>query len=356
MSSGNEHLQRSYGSYQRSKRIVLLAEVLLLLLLVLVSLSLGAVRIPISATVRALFAPDTISFQYAAIIREIRLPQTLSALAAGAGLAAAGSVMQVILQNPLGSPYTLGVSHAAAFGAACSVMFLGTGVAVGGDSGIIELLYPYKTMLCALLFALMASALIVLLSHIKRTSSEVMILAGVTIGALCTAGTMFLQYFADDIQLAAMVFWTFGDVGRVNWQELTMITVVTVPSILYFHMHRWSYNALSMGDETARGLGVPTERLRLTGMGAASLLTSVIIACVGVIGFVGLVAPHIARKVVGEDQRFSLAASVLTGGILLLASDLAARLILAPRVLPVAILTAFLGAPVFILLLIRGYR
>jgi iron complex transport system permease protein len=182
-----------------------------------------------------------------------------------------------------------------------------------------------------------------------------MVLAGVAIGSLFTAGTMFLQYFADDNQLAAVVFWSFGDVGRADWSELIFMGVVTIVCSLYFIINMWNYNAIDAGDETAKGLGVNVERIRLVGMVVSSFLSAIIVSFLGVIGFVGLVCPHITRRLIGDDHRFLIPGTIVCGGILLLASDTAARLILAPHILPVAILTAFMGAPVFIYLLIRGY-
>ena len=152
------------------------------------------------------------------------------------------------------------------------------------------------------------------------------------------------------------MFWTFGDVGRANWTELYVVTAVTAVSSLYFLAHAWSYNAVDSGDETAKGLGVRVERLRLTGMLVASMVTAVIVAFLGIIGFVGLVCPHIVRRLIGGDHRFLLPATLAVGSILLLASDTAARVMLTPHLVPVSILTAFMGAPVFIYLLVRGYR
>jgi iron complex transport system permease protein len=182
-----------------------------------------------------------------------------------------------------------------------------------------------------------------------------MVLAGVAIGSLFTAGTMFLQYFADDVQLAAVVFWTFGDVGRADWSELIFMGILTIICSAYFIMNMWNYNAIDAGDETAKGLGVNVERIRLLGMVISSFLSAVIVSFLGVIGFVGLVCPHITRRIIGDDNRFLIPGTLVCGAILLLASDTAARLILAPHILPVAILTAFMGAPVFIYLLIRGH-
>jgi iron complex transport system permease protein len=197
---------------------------------------------------------------------------------------------------------------------------------------------------------------ILLISSIRGASPEVMVLAGVALSSLFTAGTAFLQYFADDTQLAAVVFWTFGDVGRVNWSELEIMTGVVLLAIIFFIANSWNYNAIDAGDETAKGLGVNVERIRLIGMVAAALVSAVIVSFLGVIGFIGLVCPHMVRRVIGDDQRYLIPGSTIFGGLLLLASDTAARLIISPYVLPVSILTAFMGAPVFIYLLLKGYK
>ena len=284
------------------------------------------------------------------------IPQALAARVAGAGLSVAGVVMQSILRNPIASPFTLGVSNAGAFGAAVSVVVLGTGKVQSTVADAIIINNPYMTTMVAFLFCLLATGVILLISKIRGTSPEVMVLAGVALSSLFTAGTMFLQYFADDTQLAAVVFWTFGDVGRVNWLELEIMTGVVLLAILFFIVNSWNYNAIDAGDETAKGLGVNVERIRLTGMVIAALVSAVIVAFLGVIGFVGLICPHMVRRVIGDDQKYLIPGSTLFGGILLLVSDTAARLIISPYVLPVSVLTAFMGAPAFIYLLLRGYK
>ncbi|KQC04188.1 MAG: iron ABC transporter permease [Methanoculleus sp. SDB] len=345
----------AYRAYTGRKISWCIGGILLLILLLVVSISVGACRIPVDDVVRALVGFETLP-KWRVIVWNIRLPQALTAVVAGAGLAVSGAAMQSILRNPLGSPFTLGISHAAAFGAAFSVIVLGTGTmhSTGADAVVLD--NPYITTIIAFLFCMIATGIILLIANIRGASPEVMVLAGVAIGSLFTAGTMFLQYFADDVQLAAVVFWTFGDVGRADWSELGLLSVVTLAAIIYFTCHRWNYNAIDAGDETAKGLGVRVERVRLFGMLAASLVTAVTIAFLGIIGFVGLVCPHMVRRVIGDDHRFLIPGSCIAGGVLLLASDTAARLMLAPHILPVAILTAFLGAPVFIWLLLRGYR
>lgn len=348
-------LPADYLRHVNRKRLIIAGSGLLLAAALVGAVSCGAVSIPLNDVWQALTGA-AVSKRWEAIIWSIRLPQALAAVVAGAGLAVAGVVMQSVLRNPLGSPFTLGISHAAAFGAALSVMLLDTGAmhSTGADAVVIN--NPYATTTAAFTASLLATFAIIAISRIRRASPEAMILAGVALGALFTAGTMFLQYFADDVQLAAMVFWTFGDTARASWPELGIMGVVTLLGLLYFLVNRWNYNAVDAGDETATSLGVRVQRVRILGMLTASLITAVIVSFLGIIGFVGLVCPHMMRRIVGDDHRFLLPASMLCGGLLLLASDTAARLMLAPHVLPVSVLTAFLGAPAFLYLIIRGYR
>ncbi|TVM17715.1 iron ABC transporter permease [Oceanidesulfovibrio indonesiensis] len=319
----------------------------------LVAISLGAANVPVEAVAKSLLGLATAP-RIDAIVWNIRLPQALASIVAGAGLAVSGAAMQSILRNPLGSPFTLGISHAAAFGAAFSVMLLSGGVMSSTTVNAVTITSPLVTTAAAFAFSLIAAGVIIAVSRLRGATPEIMVLTGVALGALFTAGTMFLQFFADDVQLAAIVFWSFGDTARASWQELGFITTVTVCASLYFLAHGWSYNAIDAGDETAKGLGVRVERVRLVGMLVASALTAVIISFLGIIGFVGLVVPHMVRRVIGSDHRFLLPATIIGGGLLLLVSDTAARLILAPHVLPVSVLTAFMGAPLFIWLIIRG--
>lgn len=353
MHFGNGCIPESYTRYMRRKVLFIAVLCILLSFTLLCALSLGAVSIPFHDVLQSLMGVATTP-RHDLIIWNIRLPQALCAMLAGAGLSIAGAVMQSILRNPLGSPFTLGISHAAAFGAALSVMLLDSGVVASKAAGSISIINPYLTTCAAFIASLVASGIIVMVSRLRSTSSETMILTGVALSALFTAGTMFLQYFADDVQLAAMIFWTFGDTARASWSEISIITTVTLATCIYFLCNAWSYNAIDAGDETARALGVPVDRVRIIGMLASSLLTAVTIAYLGIIGFVGLVVPHMVRSRIGADHRFLLPACLVGGAVLLLAADTVARLMLAPHVLPVSILTAFMGAPVFIALIIRG--
>ena len=348
-----------YLAYVRRKYFWIMGGLLLLFFMLVYSISVGAVEIPFYKVIQTLLGQEPVTKSDENIWRivwNIRLPQALAAIVAGAGLSVAGVVMQSILRNPIASPFTLGVSNAGAFGAAVSVVVLGTGKVQSTVADAIIINNPYMTTMVAFLFCLLATGVILLISKIRGTSPEVMVLAGVALSSLFTAGTMFLQYFADDTQLAAVVFWTFGDVGRVNWLELEIMTGVVLLAILFFIVNSWNYNAIDAGDETAKGLGVNVERIRLTSMVISALVSAVIVAFLGVIGFIGLICPHMVRRVIGDDQKYLIPGSTLFGGILLLVSDTAARLIISPYVLPVSVLTAFMGAPAFIYLLLRGYK
>lgn len=320
-----------------------------LVVAILLAVAIGPVFVPLERVVSVLLTGGTGTA--AAIVWNIRLPRALSALVAGFGLAIAGAAMQNVLRNPLGAPYTLGISQAAAFGAAFSIVAFGTG-SVGSNA--ISISAPHVTTIAAFGGAMVSTGVILALVKFKRASPETMILSGVALGSLFTAGITTIQYFASDVEVAAIVYWTFGDVGRSTWANLALMVGVVVPISGYFLYHSWEFNALDAGAETAKSLGVNVESLRIRGMTLASLATAVIISFVGIIGFVGLVAPHMVRKVIGGDERYLLPASGIIGALLLVSADTVARTILAPIILPVGILTSFLGAPLFLYLVMRG--
>ncbi len=355
MSNSERDIASRYREHTGRKRTYIIAGLILLFVAAVLSISRGSVDIPPLDVVRTL-AGYSVSTTWDSIIWNVRLPQVLTAIAAGAGLAVTGVVMQSILRNPLGSPFTLGISNAAAFGAAFSVIILGSGSSSSMLGDAVTINNPYVTSVAAFVFAMLVTLVILAFSKIRGTSPEVMILVGVAMGSLFTAGTMFLQYFADDVQLASIVFWTFGDTSRASWEELGLITAIVAASIIYFTFNRWKYNAIDAGDETAKGLGVNVERIRFWGMLWASLVTSIIVAFLGVIGFVGLICPHMARRIIGDDHRFLITGSIVVGALLLLCADTTARLMMQPYQLPVAVLTSFLGAPTFIYLILKGRR
>ncbi|MFA7621089.1 MAG: iron ABC transporter permease [Aminobacteriaceae bacterium] len=343
-----------YEQHIRRKRFVLLVLTGLCALMMVLSISRGAVPIPPLEVLRALTGGGEARWRM--IILGIRLPQAFAAMLAGGALSLAGVAMQSVLRNPLGSPFTLGISNAAAFGAAFSIIVLGTGSMQSSAVNAVTIVNPWLTTGAAFAAALACMTVVLAIASVTKGTPDVMVLAGVALSSLFTAGTMFLQYFADDSQLAATVFWTFGDVSRASWRDIPIMGGLLLASFCLFFARRFDLNAIDSGDETALSLGVPASRIRLEAMIVSSLLASVTVALLGVIGFVGLVCPHMLRRFLGSDHRFLIPGSVLAGALLLLAADTGARLAFAPRTLPVSVFTAFLGAPVFLALIARRRR
>ncbi len=333
-----------------SKQILLLTLVLfvLIILAAVYSIFVGAARLEFSDLIKVIFQGERGMIYN--IIWNIRLPAVLTALTAGMGLALAGVVMQSILKNPLASPFTLGISHAAAFGAAFAIVVI--------DLSKLPFLSflegLYLPAISAFVFSQLAVIIVLTISASQRASRESIVLAGIALSSLFTAGTTALEFFADDLELASVIYWTFGDPGRTNWTQFLIILTVLCLSLIYFIYQGWNYGVLNAGDELAASLGVDSRRLRLFAMTVSSVLTAVIISFVGVIGFIGLVTPHMIRKIAAGNQRQLFLNSALAGGLLLIIADNLARTVFRPVVLPVGVLTAFLGAPLFIYLIVKG--
>ncbi len=348
----SKNITEKYKQLNRKKTMLGFGLLVFLLLFSVYSLSIGSYPLSFNQIYKALVGYEDNSASL--IIWNIRLPRILAAMIAGISLAVSGAVMQCTLRNPLASPYTIGISHGAMFGAAFAIISYNMG---GAEStGKIFINSPYLITIFAFLGALLAVFVIILLAKLRKFTPEAMILAGIAMGSLFSAGTMVIQYFANDLQLAAMVYWAFGDLGRPHWVEVGIMGVIMIFSFTYFFYKRWDYNALESGEESAKSLGVNTEKTRLAGMLIASLLVSVNVAFLGIIGFVGLICPHLVRIFIGGDYRFLIPISALVGAILLLVSDTIARTIISPIVLPVGILTSFMGAPLFLYLLVKMYK
>jgi iron complex transport system permease protein len=348
---GSNRISKTYRGFVKRKRLFVIAGLVVLVVCVIIAAQNGPIKIPFLDVIRDIFTFNTNGT--GGVIWNIRMVRIIGALLAGAGLAVAGVVMQCILRNPLASPFTLGISSASAFGASFAIIFLGAGSSM---SAIVSINNPYVTTLCAFLFSLLATGAILLLTRVTRVSSETMILAGVAISVMFSAGLSFMQYIATDSQLGNIVAWTFGDLGKATWSWNTLILLVLLPAVFYFFYKRWDYNALDAGEDTAKGLGVNTERERIIGMMLSSVLSAFIVSFFGIIAFVGLLGPHIARMIIGSDHRYLIPLSIILGSIILIIADGVGQVILYPSVIPVGIITSMLGGPLFIYLLIRRYR
>jgi iron complex transport system permease protein len=324
----------------RRKKLLLLSLLGVTCVAGLYAVTQGAYEIPLLKLLRSLAGQA--EGASTVVVWKIRLPRIAASLVVGWGLAQAGLLIQTLLRNPLGSPSTLGISQGAAFGASLAIIVLGgrlVSVATFAFAG-----------------AMGATAVIILLGRIKRLSPEAVILAGVALSSLFGAATVFMQYLADETRLALAVVWTFGDVGRSNWQQIGMVSAAALLTAVYMFWRRWDFNALDSGELTAKGLGVPVERLRMQGMMAAALVAALATAFHGMIAFVGLIAPHMARRLVGGDHRFLVPVAGALGALLLLVADTLGRLVIGSGAFPVGVITSFMGAPMFLYLLLRGRR
>jgi iron complex transport system permease protein len=271
---------------------------------------------------------------------QLRLPRLLLALGAGSGLAACGLLLQVLLRNPLASPYTLGVGSASALGAAL-VMILAPQFSMGAGAWV---------------GALAATALVLALRRRAGLSSDALILSGIAIALCCAAGVLLLHYLADRATSAAMLRWTMGGLASVGLSEGLLGLLPSLIGLVWLVSTLPQLNLLQFGDDWAQTRGVAVERLKVVILVVVALWTGSIVAQCGPISFVGLIAPHMARRVLGDDLRKTAPASMLVGAGLLAICDAAARIIMAPAELPVGVLTALLGGPAFLALLLLRKR
>ncbi|MEZ4357827.1 MAG: iron ABC transporter permease [Eubacteriales bacterium] len=347
---------QSYNTFIKRKKVIFILAFIVTIATALFAVSAGSLNISLSEVIKTIFGKG--SAQYETVIWGIRLPRVIAAIVVGAALAASGAVMQCVLHNPLASASTLGVSQGAAFGAALGIIVFGGGV-VNSDSAAtaIAINNPYIVTLCAFVFGSMATAVVIALAQFKKEIGPGgLILAGVALSSLFAGGSTLLQYFADDTKISAVVFWTFGNLGGQSWTDLLIIAAVFMSAMLYFLLNRWNYNAMESGADTAKSLGVNTRAVMLISMAISSLTAAVAVSFVGIISFVGLVAPHIMRRLVGNDYRYLIPCSAIAGSLLLILADTFGRLIIAPVILPIGAITSFLGAPMFLYLLFRGFK
>jgi iron complex transport system permease protein len=325
--------------------------VLILFAVIIVSVAclfVGSSNMSVTDALDALLGGGTSS--QSRIIWRIRVPRVLAAVIAGAGLSVAGLVMQSTLNNAMASPSTLGVSNAAVFGANLSIIaFAGGFLATGNNLSSFDVgANPYATSVLAFVFSTASVLLILGLCTIRSFSPNVVVLAGMAIGSVWTAATTILQFYATDVGLSAAVIWSFGDLGRATYRTDTIMAIVVIIGMVYFMMMSWKYNALLSGEATAKTMGVNVEGLRFMSLLLASVITAVCVSFLGVIGFVGIICPHVTKKILGHDHRVTIPVSCLSGSLLLLLADTVSRSVGNGSALPVGAITSLLGAPFFI--------
>lgn len=350
-----ESLHRLHRRQFRFKATVLLILVASLLASILLSVSIGSVPVHLFdiggiLLHKLLPAVSAVDGQSGALERtvvwDLRLPRILLATIAGLALAGSGTVMQSVLRNPLVSPFTLGLSGAAAFGAALAIIL---GAAAAGTG-------RYWIMLSAFGFGMVTVFLIYGIASLKGSGRETYLLSGIAISYLFSAGVSVLKYVSDVEALREIVIWLMGGLWGANWTVLGLLFPVVLAGLAWLMAKSTDLNAMAAGEDVATSLGVNVRRLRLGSLVLATFVSAATIAFTGVIGFIGLMAPHISRMIVGGDNRFLFPCSCLLGAVILVLSDTVGRTIMAPTEIPVGIVTSFVGVPFFLFILIRQRR
>lgn len=338
------------SSYQAFvfKRVLLLVMLLSAALLsFLFDLAHGPSNLGLWQVFSGLWQPEALTPAHRVIIWDVRLPFALMAIVVGAALGLAGAEMQTALNNPLASPFTLGVGSAATLGASLAIVV---------DLSWLGLSFTYLLPISAFVFASAASLLILALSKVMGASVQTVLLFGIALMFGLNAAVGLMQFVADAGALQQIVFWTMGSLARATTEKIAIVGGIFCICLVFSIKQIWALTALRGGEEQARSLGINIERLRLTVLLRVSLLTAVALSFVGEIGFIGLVGPHIARMLLGEDHRFFLPGSAVAGALLLSLSSIASKAILPGVVLPVGIVTALVGVPLFISLIFSSSR
>lgn len=346
--------QNPFERLTRRRVLVIATGLGLLVSVCVLAVSLGTKNLPLTETARILadgLLPKGLLADIPKLDQQIvwnlRMPRIVMAMIAGAGLAVTGVMMQGITRNPLVSPFTIGLSPAAAFGASLAILFGALGVVGFGK---------YLIVAGAFGSALACAVVVLCIAGLRGVSATTMILAGIGLTYLFSAFTATLQFIATDEELAAIVHWTFGTLNAVTWDEALIAAILLAAALPVFVTDAWAMNAIAAGDETAASLGFDLRRVRLRTAILSVLVTAGIIAFTGVIGFVGLVAPHIARLIIGNDHRFLIPFSMIVGALLLLVADTIGRSLFSPAVIPVGIVVAYVGVPLFVHLILRQRR
>ncbi|RQP13651.1 MAG: iron ABC transporter permease [Parapedobacter sp.] len=344
MSTTAAVIEKGYRQ-QFAKRIALLCGLAVAMLLsFFFDMVVGPSTLSTADVFKAIFSPDSIELSSRVIVWEVRMPYSLMALLVGASLSLAGCEMQTIMNNAMASPFTLGVSAAASFGAALAIVIGVSLPGVGGD---------WMVVVNAFVFAFGATLLLQALSSMRGAGPEGLVLFGIALVFTFNAFTGIMQYMASAEALQQFIFWSLGSLTKANWDNIPLLFALFAIILPFSLASSWQLTALRLGEDSARSFGVAVRRLRFLSLLRISLLTAGSVAFVGTIGFIGLVGPHIAKLLIGEDHRFSLPASVLSGALIMSLASLASKAIVAGAIIPVGIVTSLIGVPVFIALILN---
>ncbi|MBN1603627.1 MAG: iron ABC transporter permease [Chitinispirillaceae bacterium] len=344
----NAHsIQEQYRKSVFLKILFIVALLQCTVILAIIGCGAGPIQFEIPQIVKAL-ANGLFGFSFAVpdnavmVITSIRLPRIVLAILSGFGLSIAGMQMQVVLRNPLASPLTLGVSSGAALGAGLAIL---AGFSLIGGR--------YMLIANAFIFSLLPCVVIFVISRAGITGHGMLILAGVAMNFIFSSISTLLTYFSNSEELKSLSLWMMGNLGRATWNDIAVLFTVLIVTMPLLFLQNQKLNTLNTGDESASGLGLNVEKTRLTVLILTAVVSSSITCFTGIIGFVGLVAPHIVRMIIGNDARYLMPASGFFGAAFLLGADIVSVKIIEPAVLPVGIITSFVGGPLLLWLIIR---
>lgn len=336
--------EKEYGSLINKRWLLVAALLVVIVLSTLADFTLGASDLSWSDLIATLLRPSEAEPSIRVIVWDFRLPYSVMAIAIGLGLGLAGAEMQTILNNPLASPFTLGISSAAAFGASLAIVL---GLSLPG--------LPDSWMVAtnAFLFALLSAFLLDAVARWGAMNSSGLVLFGIAMVFSFNALVSLMQFIASAEDLQNLVFWTMGSLARANWEKVGAMLVLVAVIMPLSMRDAWKLTALRLGEERAFSFGINVQRLRLTSLLRISLLTALAVSFVGTISFIGLIAPHIARRLFGEDHRFYLPGSALVGALILSVASIASKNITSGMIVPVGIVTSLVGVPFFLSVVLR---
>ncbi|WP_176057643.1 iron ABC transporter permease [Paraburkholderia sp. BCC1876] len=336
---------RSYRRLTQRRVMSLVALAALIVCALLFDLRSGPSGLPIASLLRTVFDPSSADPATSVIVWQIRLPYAVMALIVGASLGLSGAEMQTILNNPLASPYTLGVSAAAAFGASLAIVL---DIAIPGVS------QTWIISANAFVFALLSALVLDGVARWRGMSTAGVVLMGIALVFAFHALVSLMQFIASADALQGLVFWTLGSLARADWTKIAVLSVALAIALPMSMRNAWTLTALRLGEDRAASFGIDVRRLRLGTLLRVSVLSALAVSFVGTIGFVGLIAPHIARTLFGEDHRFYLPGSALLGALMLSLASIASKLIIPGVLIPVGIVTALVGIPLFLGIVVRS--